>query len=73
MKTQKMAKEKANKWVDEIKSLLDEISPPDGAEFDTICVFYCRETNNFGVYDMTGEAVNKIVYLFDLNPTEPIH
>lgn len=43
---------------------LDKIMP-EYREYDTIVVFYCRSSQNFGLYDSNQETVTEIVEMLN--------
>lgn len=38
---------------------------PEYREYDTIVVFYCRSSQNFGLYDSNQETVTEIVEMLN--------
>lgn len=54
-----------NKWRKIVKEKLDEIAPPCEDEMNSLCVFYCPHTQNFGVYNTSEEVISDFVEKMD--------
>jgi hypothetical protein len=65
-----MAEFNRDRWHRGMIALLDQIAPKEGAILDSVCVFYCRETNNFGIYNTSQDTITDIVEIFNCEHDE---
>ena len=60
-----MLEENRKIWTAAVKKLIEEIAPDIDEYYDSVCVFYCPETDNFGVYNTSQDVITDIVTMLN--------